>query len=285
MTLLAPAARLVIVSNTAGDTAPKDGLALHVQVGNGVLTAEFNNPAAQASSTWQVMKDGTIYQFVPDPRIRCWAQGYGNVEKCSVETEGYPGDPLTPPQVASLGTIYRFGHDEMGWPYALSEHPGEAGFGWHGEGCRPNWQDPNTQWGDHPYCPGDVRKGQRTAVLAAAQGQTPHQLPPGAPFTFYNGGQHLGHPYPWDGARVVGWLGRTMTLHPGSTGGPVKVLQSKLGLAKDGVFGPGTATAVMGRKHGQGFAIGVPDPGCDQHSPVVDWRLAACLGPAGPNDG
>lgn len=162
MTLLAPGATLRPVANTAGDRmAAQLGLILHVQEGNGLagLLATFNNPAAQASATWWVGKDGTLVQLADDPHIRMWAQGSGNSSYCSVETEGYTTEPLTDAQVATLGRLYAWGHAELGWPMQLAEAPGQAGLGTHAMG--------GAAWGGHP-CPGPIRIGQRPAILAAA---------------------------------------------------------------------------------------------------------------------
>jgi hypothetical protein len=166
MTLLAPGAVLRPVANTAGDRMTAQlGLILHVQEGNGLagLLATFNNPAAQASATWWVGKDGTLVQLADDPHIRMWAQGSGNWSYCSVETEGYTTEPLTAAQVATLGRLYAWGHAQLGWPLQLAEAPGGSGLGTHAMG--------GAAWGGHP-CPGPIRITQRSAILAAAQTPT-----------------------------------------------------------------------------------------------------------------
>jgi len=137
------------------------GLILHVQDGNGELTGWFNNPGSDASSAWQVMKTGKVFQF-GDPDVdKFWTQGAGNPDYGAVETEGYPGDALTPEQVEGVARIYAKGHLEEGWPFQLAEKPGERGLGWHGMG--------GAAWGGHYNCPGNLRKAQRATILARAR--------------------------------------------------------------------------------------------------------------------
>jgi hypothetical protein len=141
------------------------GLILHVQVGNGSIFNEANNPGAQASYTWWCAKDGTLEQYV-DPNLTAWAQAAGNSTYNSVGTEGYPSEPLTAAQCQKIADLYRWGHDTFGWPYVLAENPGEPGFGWHGMGD----SNGHSGWGGHPSCPGDIRKGQRQHILDLAHG-------------------------------------------------------------------------------------------------------------------
>ena len=44
---------------------------------------------------------------------------------------------------------------------SLADKPGQGGFGWHGMG--------GAAWGNHPGCPGDLRKAQRPLILTALQ--------------------------------------------------------------------------------------------------------------------
>lgn len=148
--------------NFGGPLRANLGLILHVQDGNGELFGWFNNPRTQASSHWWISKSGRLVQYV-DTTMRSWAQGAGNNDYCSVETEGRPAEPLTDVQVDMLARLYRWGADTHRWPYVNAEHPGDRGFGWHGMGAASG----NPKWG-HPFCPGDLRKAQRTAVLTRA---------------------------------------------------------------------------------------------------------------------
>jgi hypothetical protein len=137
------------------------GLVLHVQEGNGELTGWFSNPESGASSTYQVMKDGRLFQFVESEYV-AWAQGAGNVSYQSVESEGYVGEPLTVAAERALADLYHWGHETFGWPDQLSEEPGQYGFGWHGMG--------GSAWGGHTGCPGELRKNRRRAILDDAFG-------------------------------------------------------------------------------------------------------------------
>jgi len=140
------------------------GLVLHVQVGDNSCYGEFSNPANQASSTWWVAKSGTLEQYV-DADMAAWTEAAGNFTWDSVETEGTPDQPLTAAQIATLAKLYAWGHATYGWPYVLTNDVNGRGFGWHGMG--------GVAWGNHPDCPGDLRKAQRQQILDLAQGPTP----------------------------------------------------------------------------------------------------------------
>lgn len=138
------------------------GLVLHVQVGDNSCYGEFVNPANQASSTWWVSKTGVLEQYV-DSDDTAWTEMAGNSTWDSVETEGLPSEPLTQQQVVMLARLYAWGHELYGWPFQITNSVSGRGFGWHGMG--------GPSWGNHPHCPGDIRKAQRIAILALAQGQ------------------------------------------------------------------------------------------------------------------
>ncbi len=144
------------------------GLVLHVQAGNNDPHDWFARADVQASSHWWVSKKGRLVQYVPAGRI-AWAQASGNSAWHSVETEGYPDEPLTDAQIATLAALYRWGRVWWGWPLTLAESPTGSGLGWHGMG--------GTAWGGHFDCPGNTRKGQRDAILALVQ-TTPTPTPP-----------------------------------------------------------------------------------------------------------
>jgi hypothetical protein len=153
---------LAYVDNRSSPVAPTtNGLVLHVQAGNGLLTGWFDNPESRASSTWQALKKGDLYQFGDPDHDRMWAQADGNYSWASVETEGYPNEPLNAAQIDAVARIYAAGHLNEGWPFRLAEKPTDRGLGWHGMG--------GTAWGGHTSCPGDIRKAQRADILARAQ--------------------------------------------------------------------------------------------------------------------
>jgi hypothetical protein len=135
------------------------GLVLHVQAGNGSPWGWFNNPKSQASSTWWVSKTGRVEQYV-DANVIAWAQAAGNTMYNSVETEGFPSEPLTPQQVSALAELYAWGVRTYRWNLALANTPGTHGFGYHAMG--------GVAWGGHPLCPGTLRIAQREPILNAA---------------------------------------------------------------------------------------------------------------------
>lgn len=111
------------------------------------------------SCHWQVLKDGTVYQYI-DTAYSSWCQAGGNDDYLSIETSGFPNEPLTDAQLSACARIIAYVHAEHGIPLQLAEKPGDRGFGWHGMGA-PGW--------GHAACPGDLRKAQRAAILQLAQ--------------------------------------------------------------------------------------------------------------------
>lgn len=164
-----PFANQYPVGNHSGPLAEHLGLILHVQAGGGSLRNYFDNPSVQASSNYWVAKDGTLEQYV-DSGTRAWAQANGNASYTSVETEGEPTEALTEEQVQTLGRLVAWEHATFGWPLQLADVPGDSGFGWHGMG--------GGAWGGHTGCPGDLRKAQRTRILALAGGTEEDDLTP-----------------------------------------------------------------------------------------------------------
>ena len=154
-----------VINVSTGVRRPTRGLILHVQVGTGSLFNMFNNRSSQASSTWWVSRTGVIEQYNPDPdNWRSWAQAAGNVDYHSVETEGFPSDPLTPAQIAAVAHIYAEGRRRWGWPLQLADTVGASGLGTHYMG--------GAAWGGHT-CPdpkdgAGPRSRQRAAIIAAA---------------------------------------------------------------------------------------------------------------------
>lgn len=155
------ATRKPLPGDVGGTLTRSAGLVLHVQAGDNSPWGWFNRPDVKASSHWWVAKSGALEQYVAADRV-AWAQAGGNAAWHSVETEGFPGEGLSVAQIATLGRIYRWGHDRWGWPLHLAESPTGTGLGWHGMG--------GAAWGGHVGCPGEIRKGQRSAILAAAIG-------------------------------------------------------------------------------------------------------------------
>lgn len=157
-----PGATIRAIRNKSHGVRDKTlGLIVHVQAGNGELTGWYDNPGSQASSAWQVMKTGRVFQFGDPDADKFWTQAAGNPDYGAAEGEGSPSEPMTPEQIEGFAQIYAKGHVEEGWPFQLAEKPGDRGLGWHGMGGKA--------WGNHPNCPGTIRKNQRPAILARAQ--------------------------------------------------------------------------------------------------------------------
>jgi N-acetylmuramoyl-L-alanine amidase len=154
------------------------GVVEHVTAGEGDPYNEFANPNNQVSSHFGIgngqggMADGLIEQYV-DTQYQSWAQAAGNSTYISVETEGEPTEALTAAQVASFGRIMAWANATYGVPLVITDTVGQRGLITHGDG--------GVAWGNHIDCPGDIRKGQRQAILNAAAPAPPP--PPG-----YTGG-------------------------------------------------------------------------------------------------
>src|SRR4051794_8590959 len=96
----------IVNMRPGGMVHPVRGLVLHVEEGTESGTdGWFHNPAAQASAHFGIGKDGTLHQWV-DTDDRSWAESMGNPYWWSVETEGLHSEPMTAPQVTTLGRLY-----------------------------------------------------------------------------------------------------------------------------------------------------------------------------------
>lgn len=134
----------------------------HVVVGYGDPYWTFENavsPNRRFSHLW-VGRDGTVRQY---QRLSedSWAQGAGNgwtpgTGYWAVETEGYPTEPLTDAQIEALAQW----HVWCGAADYVAATPGDRGIGTHQMG--------GAAWGGH-QCPGPIRAGQRSAIIARAQ--------------------------------------------------------------------------------------------------------------------
>ena len=139
-------------------TATPLGWVLHVVVGNGSPFGTFQNaqsPNRRFSHLW-VAKTGAVEQFA-DTATKSWAQSAGNGLYWSVETEGFPSEPLTDAQVESLARI----HNLLGAADVVVDQVGGRGIGTHVMG--------GAAWGNHS-CPGPgPRAGQRPQIIARAR--------------------------------------------------------------------------------------------------------------------
>lgn len=147
-----------------GMVRPAWGLILHVIVGTiPAANTVFHDPARQASAHFGVGKDGQLYQWV-DLSDKAWAEGAGNPNYFSVETDGQPTEALTESQCVTLAHLYNDLVATDRFPHAIANAPGEHGFGIHSMGGQA--------WGGHA-CPGPIRAGQRQHILDLAQGSQP----------------------------------------------------------------------------------------------------------------
>ena len=151
------------------------GVVEHTQVGNNPGTVSwFNNPAAEASAHFCIAQDGSVVQMGPIGKgWIAWAQGAGNEAWYSIEhaDDGNPANPLTPAQITASAQLVECLSDFAGFPLQVSDSPSVKGYGWHGMG--------GVAWGDHPDCPGDVRKAQRPQIIALAMAiRTPPEAGP-----------------------------------------------------------------------------------------------------------
>ncbi len=141
---------------------PPIGWILHVADSNGGLFPYFNGlPAGDRKfSTGWSGKAGEREQYGYLERIP-WAQAGGNGQYLAFETEGHPGEPLTPQQIQTLAEW----HVALGFPDLLAEKPGDPGIGTHYMG--------GAAWGGHT-CPDPSpgvgpRSHQRADILKLAK--------------------------------------------------------------------------------------------------------------------
>lgn len=197
-------------------TAEPIGWIEHVQAGNGdpePYFARLVEPYRAFSHLW-FSKAGVVKQYQTFDRDS-WAQEAGNDAYLSAETEGYPGEPLTRPQLAELARFHRWSR----LANRIADAPGQAGIGTHSMG--------GAAWG-HPQCPGTIRAAQRFQILTPAPVRPRPPVPP---------------------IPVVARLLRLVI--PWMTGADVRAVQARVGAAPDGVFGPATKAAVIAfqRRH------------------------------------
>lgn len=152
-------------ANNDGDRGgPVAGMILHVNAGpDGSLWGRCNDNSSNMSTTFQVRLDGTIEQYLPLNLIQ-WCQMNGNRRYGSIEVPDFPQNPMNAAQLNSIARILRWASESDGFPIQLNMTDPDNGFGlgWHGMG--------GAGWGDHPFCPGEIRKAQMPQIVALALG-------------------------------------------------------------------------------------------------------------------
>jgi hypothetical protein len=142
------------------------GMVQHTEDGFEAGTlATFMNPGSEVSAFFSVGEDGTARQYLPVGRgYVAWAQKAGNPNwySCECEDKRHPGTPMTDIQVTTVAQIYSALAERDGFGYAITDDT-EHGRGLitHGDG--------KAAWGNHPDCPGKIRKAQRPEILARAR--------------------------------------------------------------------------------------------------------------------
>jgi hypothetical protein len=150
-------------------SVPSDvrGLVMHTQVGNNPGTlATFNDTSPtskKASAHFCIAQDGSIVQMGPVNGWKANAQVAGNPFWYSAEfaDDTQPSNPLTQAQVNAGAQLLEALSTVGGFPMQISNDIHTKGFGWHGMG--------GADWGNHPDCPGEVRKAQRPAIISLAE--------------------------------------------------------------------------------------------------------------------
>lgn len=152
---------LSYAGNARPFASPPRGWLLHVVVGNGDPGPYWETLTGrrQAFAHGWVAKDGHSRQY-QGLDMQAWHASGANPLYWGFETEGYPGEPLTPAQIQTLATW----HVALGTPDVLVGQPSDPGIGCHYQG--------GAAWGGHD-CPDSVpgsgpRSRQRTDILAAA---------------------------------------------------------------------------------------------------------------------
>lgn len=171
--MIVPFARWRPVLSHGGLMSSHLGAVEHVTTNHADPGGFFSNPINEASSHFWIGDtgpyDGALVQYV-DTDYASWAQAAGNGQYVSIETSGTVDKPMTRLQVATFGQLYGYLGPRYRWPLALADVVGERGLIWHGAG--------GDAWGGHPDCPGDLRRAQRPAILAAAKVAPNAPLPP-----------------------------------------------------------------------------------------------------------
>jgi hypothetical protein len=149
----------------SGFAAKARGLVQHTEQGFRQGTVErFLNPESQVSAFFSVGEDGAAHQYVPVGHgYVAWAQQDGNASwrSCECEDETNTSKPMSPAQLTTFAQILEACATYDEFPLQITDVVTGTGLITHGDG--------GVAWGDHPLCPGSVRKAQRPQIIALAQ--------------------------------------------------------------------------------------------------------------------
>jgi N-acetylmuramoyl-L-alanine amidase-like protein len=138
------------------------GLVVHTMVGNLAGTDnEFLH--THYSSHFGTGQDGTLIQWVDIKGGAAEAQAGGNGNWYSIEDADNlnPSNPFTQPQINRIAQVLELTSRVGNFPLQLTSSPSGEGLGWHGMG--------GVAWGNHPDCPGRVRRAQLPGIVALAK--------------------------------------------------------------------------------------------------------------------
>lgn len=148
-----------------GFAARAKGLVQHTEAGTQLGTlATFMDPGSSRSAFFGVGEDGTVHQYLPVGRgYVAWAEKAGNPHwySCECEDKGDTSVPMTQAQLTAFAQVLEACSARDGFPLQITDDVNGTGLITHGDG--------GAAWGDHPDCPGTVRKAQRPQIIALAK--------------------------------------------------------------------------------------------------------------------
>jgi N-acetylmuramoyl-L-alanine amidase len=148
-----------------GFAARAKGLVQHTEDGGRAGTfATFMDAGSSRSAFFSVGEDGTVHQYLPVGRgYVAWAEKAGNPNwySCECEDKGDTSVAMTPVQLTAVAQILEACSARDGFPLQITDNVNGTGLITHGDGGKA--------WGDHPDCPGTVRKAQRPQIITLAK--------------------------------------------------------------------------------------------------------------------
>ncbi len=148
-----------------GFAARAKGLVQHTEDGGRLGTfATFMDAGSSRSAFFSVGEDGTVHQYLPVGRgYVAWAEKAGNPHwySCECEDMADPSVPMTQAQLTAFAQVLEACSARDGFPLQITNDVNGTGLITHGDG--------GAAWGDHPDCPGPVRKAQRPQIIALAK--------------------------------------------------------------------------------------------------------------------